>query len=104
VQQQQKPSSIQNNQMMPKQVAGGASLAADVRKKEFFGLASFDYKSTIVVFALILIFSSTIFYDFVRKYIPMVSGEGGRTTLIGSLLGALIGSIIFIVIKIVAKI
>lgn len=104
----QKPVTLPNGQIpKPSGPGQGISMALPAlqgKNREYFGLASLDYKSTIVVFALILIFSSTIFYDFVRKYIPMVSGEGGRTTLLGSLFGALVGTIIFIVIKVVAKI
>lgn len=93
----------------PKPMGPGQGMSAPLKpvagvNREFFGLASVDYKSTLVVFALILIFSSTIFYDFVRRYIPLVSGEGGRTTLLGSLLGAILGSVIYLVVKIVAKI
>jgi|LauGreDrversion4_2_1035121.scaffolds.fasta_scaffold13025_6 hypothetical protein len=104
----QRPVTLPNGQI-PRPVGPGQGMsmplpAAHGKNKEYFGLASLDYKSTVVVFALILIFSSTIFYDVVRKYIPMVSGEGGRTTLLGSLLGALLGSIIYLVIKVVAKI
>ena len=73
------------------------------KKKEFFGLAESDYKSTVVVFALVLIFSSSIFFDCIKKYIPIVSSEG-KTSLIGSLIAALLASVIFIVIKIIAKI
>lgn len=71
-------------------------------KKEFFGLKETDYKSTVVVFALILIFSSTFFFEFLRQYLPVVM-QDGKTTLVGSLIAALIGSIIYIVIKCIAN-
>ena len=41
-------------------------------KKEFFGLKETDYKSTVVVFALILIFSSSFFFEMLRNYLPAV--------------------------------
>jgi len=71
-------------------------------KKEFFGLKETDYKSTVVVFALILIFSSNFFFEMLRNYLPAVM-QDGKTTLIGSLIGALLGSVIYIVMKCVAN-
>lgn len=94
------------NGQIPKPGGPGQGISAPIKptRREFFGLADIDYKSTLVVFALLLIFSNSIFYDFVKKYIPLVSGEGGRTTFLGSLLGAILGSVIYLVIKITAKI
>jgi hypothetical protein len=71
-------------------------------KREFFGLKETDYKSTVVVFALILIFSSTFFFEMLRQYLPAVM-QDGKTTLVGSLVAALMGSIIYILIKCVAN-
>jgi hypothetical protein len=92
---------------IPKPGGPGQGISKPIKptagKKEFFGLAECDYKSTVVVFALVLIFSSSIFFDLLKTYIPVVSTEG-KTTLVGSLISALIASIIFIVIKIIAKI
>lgn len=90
---------------IPKPMGPGQGMSAPIKpKREFFGIENIDYKSTLVVFALLLIFSNSIFYDFVKKYIPLVSGEGGRTTFLGSLLGAVLGSVIYLVIKMTAKI
>lgn len=96
----QKP--VLQNGQIPKPEGIGQGISGPFKKKEFFGLADFDYKSTIVVFALILIFSSSIFFDLIKKWIPLVQSEG-KTTLVGSLVGALAGAIIFLVIKILAK-
>lgn len=71
-------------------------------KREFFGLKETDYKSTVVVFALILIFSSTFFFEMLRQYLPAVM-QDGKTTLVGSLVAALMGSIIYILIKCIAN-
>ena len=100
-----RPVMAQNGQI-PKPGGPGQGISAPLKpgRKEFFGLGDIDYKSTLVVFALLLIFSNSIFYDFVKKYIPLVSGEGGRVTFLGSLLGAILGSVIYLVIKITAKI
>ena len=101
----QKP--VTKGGVVPKPGGPGQGISSPLKptaaKKEYFGLADTDYKSTIVVFALVLIFSSSIFFDFLKTYLPVVSFEG-KTTLIGSLISAVIASIIFIVIKIVAKI
>ncbi len=72
-------------------------------KKEFFGLKETDYKSTVVVFALILIFSSSFFFEMLRNYLPAVM-QDGKTTLVGSLIAALLGSVIYIIIKCTASI
>ena len=74
------------------------------KRKEYFGLGESDYKSTIVVFALVLIFSSSIFFDFLKRYIPLIASAEGKVTLVGSLISALLAAIIYLVIKIVAKI
>lgn len=68
------------------------------RRFEFFGLQEVDYKSTLIVFALVLIFSSNIFFESIGKYIPMVV-QDGRTTMIGSLIAALLAALIFLVVK-----
>jgi hypothetical protein len=73
----------------PKPVSGG---------KEFFGLKETDYKSTVVVFALILLLSSNVFVELLANYLPAVM-QDGKTTLIGSLILALIGSVVYIAIK-----
>lgn len=67
-------------------------------KKEFFGLKENDYKTTALVFALVLIFSNGLFFNALKPYLPAVSNETG-VTFIGSLIAALLASIIFIVIK-----
>lgn len=96
----QKPDTVQK----PSGVGQGfsAALKATAGKKEFFGLNESDYKSTIVVFALVLIFSSNIFFDLLRRYLPSVCNEG-KVTLVGSLIAAVLASVIFIIIKVVAK-
>ena len=90
---QQRPTTSQNFSKPIKPV---------VIKKEYFGLKESDYKSTMVVFALILIFNSNFFFEILRKYLPNVMVDG-KTTLIGSLIGALIGSIVYIIVKAASK-
>lgn len=73
-------------------------------KKEFFGLKDTDYKSTIVVFALVLIFSSNIVFELMKVYLPSVMSSDNKVTLVGSLIAALVAALIFIIIKAVAGI
>ena len=72
-------------------------------KKEFFGLKDTDYKSTIVVFALVLIFSSNIFFEMLKTYLPLVMSSDNRVTLIGSLISALAAALFYIIIKCVSN-
>lgn len=71
-------------------------------KKEFFGLKENDYKTTALVFALVLIFSNGLFFSAIKTYLPAVSNENG-VTFIGSLIAALLASIIFITLKCVCN-
>ena len=71
--------------------------------KEFFGLKETDYKSTIVVFALVLIFSSNIFFETLKTFLPSVMSSDNRITLIGSLISALVAAIFYIIIKCVSN-
>ena len=85
--------------MEPKVGGPGQGISSPLQnKKEFFGLKDTDYKSTVVVFALILIFSSNIFFELLKTYLPAVMNEG-KVTLVGSLIGALVGAIVYIIIK-----
>lgn len=72
-------------------------------KKEFFGLKDTDYKSTIVVFALVLIFSSNIFFEMLTAYLPSVMGSDNKVTLVGSLIAALVAALLYIIIKCISN-
>ena len=67
-------------------------------QKEFFGVSDIDFKSTAIVFGLVLIFSSSLFFDCVKGVIPSVMSDG-KVTVFGSVFAALISSIIYIIIK-----
>lgn len=73
-------------------------------KKEFFGLKDTDYKSTIVVFALVLIFSSNIIFEILKTQLPSVMSSDNKVTLVGSLIAALGASLIYIIIKAISGI
>ena len=102
----QLPPGMIRSGMEPKIGGAGQGISSPEKpvsgKKEFFGLKETDYKSTVVVFALLLIFSSSFFFEMLRTYLPSVM-EDGKTTLIGSLIAALMGSIIYIIIKCTAN-
>ena len=68
-------------------------------KQEFFGLVQeSDIKIGIAVFGLTLIFTSSIFYDLLNKYIPSIL-DGTKVTPIGSLVSAFIIASLTIIIK-----
>jgi hypothetical protein len=77
--------------------------APNIMGKEFFGLKETDYKTLILVFAIILILSSGIFYSVLRPYVPGAVGQDGKVTLIGSLIAAVVGTILFVLVKAVGK-
>src|SRR4051812_12174405 len=81
---------------MPVGVGQGISMPEGSSRKEFFGLKEFDYKTAILVFAIVLILSSGLFSSCVRPYVPGSVGSDGKTTLVGSLIAAIIGVLMFI--------
>ncbi len=89
--------------VMPGGVSQGLSMPEGPTRKEFFGLKEIDWKSMILVFAIILILSSGMFSSCVRPYVNGAVGSDGRTTVIGSLIAAIVGTIIFAVVKFLGK-
>lgn len=89
--------------MMPGGVGQGLSMPEGSSRKEFFGLKEIDWKSMILVFAIILILSSGMFASCVRPYVPGSVGSDGRVSLVGSLIAAIIGTIVFVVVKFLGK-
>jgi len=88
---------------MPTGVGQGMSMPEGSSRKEFFGsLKDFDYKTVILVFAIILILSSGMFASGIQPYMPSAVSNG-KTTLIGSLIAAIVGVLIFVVVKLLAK-
>lgn len=72
-------------------------------KKEFFGAYMDDFKSTIVVFVLLLIGISGV-PNMALKSFPSLVSIDGRSTLLGTVVLSIVLSILFIIIKISAKI
>lgn len=89
--------------MLPTGAGQGVTMPEGSSRKEFFGLKEIDWKSMILVFAIILILSSGMFASCVRPYVPGSVGSDGRTTLIGSLIAAILGVVIFVLVKLIAK-
>ena len=89
--------------MMPTGMGQGLSMPEGPSRKEFFGLKELDWRSAILVFAIVLILSSGLFAASIRPYVPGSVGSDGRTTLIGSLLAAIIGVVIFVIVKLAGK-
>jgi len=89
--------------MMPGGVGQGLSMPEGATRKEFFGLKEIDWKSMILVFAIILILSSGMFSSSIRPYVNSAVGSDGRTTFIGSLIAAIIGTVVFAVVRFLGK-
>jgi hypothetical protein len=89
--------------IMPGGVGQGLSAPEGLSRKEFFGLKDFDWKSMILVFAIVLILSSGMFTSCVRPYVPGSVGSDGRVSLIGSLIAAIVGTLIFVIVKFLGK-
>jgi hypothetical protein len=89
--------------MLPSGVGQGMSMPEGASRKEFFGLKEIDWKSMILVFAIILILSSGMFSSCIRPYVPGSVGSDGRTTIIGSLIAAILGVVIFVLVRFAGK-
>jgi hypothetical protein len=98
-----RPPIMQVTNQMPGGVGQGMSMPEGASRKEFFGLKELDYKSIILVFAIILILSSGMFSSCVRPYVPGAVGSDGKTTLVGSLIAAIVGVLIFVIVKFFGK-
>jgi hypothetical protein len=94
------------NVPVPSGISQGQSVAeraGPFARKEFFGLQEADWKSTLLVFALVLIFSSSMFFGLLRPYAPSLAGHDGRATILGSVVAAIVASLIFLLVKFAAK-
>jgi hypothetical protein len=80
-----------------------AERAGPFARKEFFGLQDVDWKSTLLVFALVLIFSSSILFGVLRPYAPSLAGPDGKSTVLGSVVAAIVASLVFLVVKFTGK-
>ena len=66
-------------------------------RKEFFG--NFDWKNVLVVFAIILLVCSGIFFSLVRKTIPGSFASDNSLTLLCSIICAVFGTLLYIILK-----
>ncbi len=93
------------NVPVPSGVSQGQSLAeraGPFSRKEFFGIGE-EWKSALLVFALVLIFGSGMFYGVLRPYAPSLAGMDGRGTLLGYVVSAVVAALLFLLIKFAAK-
>ena len=98
------PPVVQVTNQVPSGVGQGVSVPDGPVRKEFFGFAKdVDYKSAILVFAIILILSSGMFSSFVRPYVPGAVASDGKNTLVGSFIAAILGALVFLVVKLVGR-
>jgi hypothetical protein len=72
-------------------------------KREYFSVKNIDYKTAGLVFAILLIFTSTVFYSSIRGYVPGIIGSDGKITAMGNFVAAMLGTLTFIMVKYFAK-
>lgn len=87
----------------PSQGQSLAERSGAFQRKEFFGIQNSDWKSTIIVFALVLIFSSSVLFGFLRPYAPSLASHDGKATALGSVVVAIIASLVFLLVKFSGK-
>lgn len=80
-----------------------AERAGPFVRKEFFGIQDVDWKSALVVFVLVLIFSSSFLFGILRSYTPSLAGPDGKATILGSVVVSIIASLIFLLVKFAGK-
>ncbi len=101
-QQAQQLQQLQQMQLQEQQIA--EQRAQEMKKKTMFdSFKDIDYKSMILVFAIILVLTSGVYSGFSRSYISGSFGPDNRITLMGSVVTALIGVLLFAVIKFFGK-
>jgi hypothetical protein len=90
---------------VPSGVGQGQAVAerAGPLRKEFFGLQDVDWKSTLLVFALVLIFSSSFLFGVLRPYAPSLAGPDGKASVLGTVVAAIVASLVFLVAKFAGK-
>lgn len=101
------PKEVQNVPQYPTQPMQPMSAVAQPpvqqSKKEFFGLKDFDYKSTLLIFAVLLAMTSSFYSTLSRTFINGSVGSEGRFTPMGTALAAVIGTLIYVVLKMFTK-
>ena len=100
--QQAQMQQIQQAQLQERQIADQHS--QEVKKRSMLdSFKEMDYKSVILVFAIILVLTSGVYSGFTRSYISGTFGPDGRITLMGSVITAIIGMLLFIIVKFFGK-
>jgi anti-sigma28 factor (negative regulator of flagellin synthesis) len=102
LQQAQQLQQMQMMQLQEQQIA--EQRTQEMKKKTMFdSFKDIDYKSMILIFAIILVLTSGVYSGFSRSYINGSFGPDNRITLMGSVVTALIGVLLFVVVKFFGK-
>ncbi len=103
----QQPPSPLPHQINPEQIMQlreQQSVEQEVKRKTMLdSIKDIDYKSMILVFAIILVLTSGVYSGFSRTYISGSFGPDNRITLLGSVIAAIIGVVLFVLVKFFGK-
>jgi hypothetical protein len=92
-----------NNRPVINEIPHGPSQGMSMPKRELFGnIKEFDWKSTLLVFAIALIVTSSIFMTFVRSF-GGTFGNDGKITMVGSAIAAVFAVVVYVLIKMLGK-
>ena len=107
-QQQMHEQQMHQQQMQQMQQQRDIAMAAQqsqepVKKGYMDSFKEMDYKSIILVFAILLVLTNGMFLNMIRSIYGGAAGPDGKTTLVGSLIISLIGTIFFVLVRFLAK-
>lgn len=71
--------------------------------KGYLSGCTVDIKSSVLVFAIILIISSCIFTSSLRSTVPGTISSDGKITLVGSFVSAIVGTVMFVLVKFIGS-
>lgn len=74
-----------------------------VKKTMMSNIREIDWKTLVLVFAIVLIFSSGMFASCMRPYIPGSVGSDGKVSVIGSMVAATLGTLFYAIVKLTGK-
>lgn len=101
------PQEVQNVPQYPAQpmqpMAAAPQPPVQQSKKEFFGLKDFDYKTTLLVFFILLAMTSGIYSTLSRTFVNGSVGSDGRITPMGTALASVIGTLVYVIAKMFMK-
>lgn len=87
----------------PSQGVSAPNTNSLVPTKEFFGLKeTCDWKQALLIFAVILIISSSFAHN-IYRHVPGFLSSEGKISITGSLMVAVVGTVLYMAIKVFAK-